>query len=275
MMRMTTWAALALTALAPCAFSAECKYEAERSAGDSAKGITKVVLMAGAGYLHVGGLPNATRIEVKGNACATTRELLERVTIEVRREGSTLYIEAVPPNGAAASEYSWSRMDVDVTLPDNLTVDARDSSGDAKFEDLRNLKLFDSSGDLKIRRIAGTLDLTDSSGDIDIDRAGDITLTDSSGEIYVSRVSGNVELLSDSAGNIDIREVVGNVHIAQDSSDDIAIMHVKGNAIVDADSSGDITARDITGKFTVLADSSGRIMHREVRGEVSLPYARR
>lgn len=273
-MRMTTWAALALAALAPCAYSAECKYEAQRSGGDSEKGITRLVVVAGAGYLHMGGSPNAGRIEAKGKACATTRELLDRVTIDVRREGSTLYIEAVPPNGAVAPD-AWSTMDVEISVPDNLAIDARDSSGDATFEDLKSLKLFDSSGDLRLRRIAGLLDLTDSSGDIDVDRVGNITLSDSSGDIYLSRVSGNVELVSDSSGNIEIREVAGNVHIAQDSSGDIEITDVKGNATVDADSSGGITARYIGGSFTVLADSSGKISHRKVRGEVSLPYARR
>lgn len=274
MMRITTWAALALATVAPCAFGAGCKYEAQRSGGDSAKGITKVMLVAGAGKLHVGGSPNAARVEVNGKACATTRELLERVAIDVHREGSTLYIEAVPPNGAAA-ESGWSTLDVYVTLPDNLALDARDSSGDAAFENLKSLKLFDSSGDLRVRRIAGTVDLTDSSGDIYVDRSGNITLSDSSGNIFLSRISGNVELLSDSSGNIDIRKVTGKVHIAQDSSDDIEIADVKGDATVDADSSGSIRARNIGGGFTVLADSSGEIRHSNVRGEVSLPYSRR
>jgi hypothetical protein len=269
-MRNTLWAVLALVTLAPCTGKANnCDHEAQRTSQDPAQGLTQVVLVAGPGSLIARGAHGATRVETTGKACATSRAYLDAIAIRTRREGSTLYIEAITPPPSGRSE--WSSLDLTVTLPDNLHLDARDSSGDATFKDLASAKVFDSSGDLIVRRITGLVDLTDSSGDIDVDQVGGIIVRDSSGDIRVERVSGNAEVASDSSGDMEIREVKGNVRVVQDSSGDIRIVDVKGNATVDADSSGSIIVNRVSGDFAVLADSSGAVTHRNVRGKVSVP----
>jgi Putative adhesin len=264
----TTWVALVVAILAP-SVRADCEFKAQRSSVETAQGLTQLVLVTGAGGLTVRGSAAARSIEATGLACSSSREQLDQVVITTRREGATLYVDAVAPN--SGSELKLATLDLSITVPDSLHVDAQDSSGDATFENLGSARIFDSSGNLRVRRISGALDLTDSSGDIDVDQVGSIVLRDSSGDIRLERVSGSVEIVSDSSGDMDIRAVGGSVHIVQDSSGDIAIADVKGNATVDADSSGSIRVNDIGGDFVVLADSSGGITHRRVRGRISLP----
>jgi DUF4097 and DUF4098 domain-containing protein YvlB len=274
-MRIYLWAALAGAALAPCMAKADCKFEQQRTGGEDARGVTQVVLVAGAGDLEVRGSPDAKRIDAKGKACASSQELLDQIVLKTHREGATLYIEAIMPKmDMSFFGASYASLDLKVTLPDNVPVDAQDSSGDSTLESLKSLKMLDSSGDLKIRRIAGAVDLQDSSGDIEMDHVGSVTLRDSSGDIDLDNVTGNVEILVDSSGDIDIEEVAGNVHIAQDSSGEIEIAEVKGNVTVDADTSGGIAVRDVGGDFTVLADVGGGIRHDNVHGKVTVPESR-
>lgn len=270
-MRRTLWAAMTLLVVGPVYADWPCRFEAQRTGGEAAQGINRVIVVARAGELRVLGARNARRIEATGRACASSAELLDQVTITTRREGSALYIEAVSPRATDLSGWFEASLDLAIVLPESIAVDAQDSSGDATFEDLHSLKLNDSSGNVRIRRIAGAIDLTDSSGNIDVDQAGSVRLVDSSGDIDIARTSRGVEIIADSSGDIRIRDVAGDVHVMQDSSGDIEIGDVKGNAAVDNDSSGRIVASHIGGNFSVLADSSGGISYRNVRGSVAIP----
>jgi hypothetical protein len=274
-MRTFLWAAMAVAALAPCASYADCNFEQDRTGGDDARGITNVVLIAGAGDFDVRGSESAKRIEAKGKACASTQKLLDEIELKTHRDGSTLYIEAIMPKIYDFKLFgsSYASLDLKVTLPNNLPVDAQDSSGDSVLENLKSLKMLDSSGDLTIRQIAGPVEVNDSSGDIKIHHTGDVTLQDSSGDINLDEV-GSVEITVDSSGDIDIDGASGNVHIAQDSSGDIEIVDVKGNVTIDADTSGGISVRNVGGDFTVGADTGGGIRHDNVHGKVSVPTQR-
>jgi DUF4097 and DUF4098 domain-containing protein YvlB len=265
---------MAAAALTPCVLKAECKFEQNRSGGDDARGVEKVVLVAGAGDLDVRGSESAKRIEAAGKACASSQALLDKIVLKTHREGSTLFIEAIMPELKDVSLFgsTYASLDLKVTLPKNLPVDTQDSSGDAVLENLASLKMLDSSGDLTVRNIPGAVDLRDSSGDIRVDHVGAVTVQDSSGDIELENIAGNVEIPTDSSGEIDIEEVSGNVHIAQDSSGDIEVQNVKGNVSIDADSSGGISVHNVGGDFTVSADTSGGIRNGNVNGRVSVPF---
>jgi len=274
-MRSTIW--LALLTLAPVAVMASddnCRFRADRAAGIDGKGVEKVVIRAGAGDLKVIGRANVIRIEARGVACAGKQELLDAAQISVRREGNVVYVEtALPQNDA---DWSWGKndyatIDLDIALPSSLPVDAIDSSGDAVLEDLNALKLQDSSGDLRIDRIAGVVDLTDSSGDLRIAKAGSVRLRDSSGDIEIDQVRSDVYVQVDSSGDMKIMHVDGNVEVEQDSSGSIRVEDVKGSVKVVSDSSGDIYAGRVGGDFTVSEDSSGSIGHDAVSGRITVP----
>jgi hypothetical protein len=273
-MRSRYWLTLiALLPTAALAWGDDCEFRAERTGGIDARGAEKIVIRAGAGDLKVQGV-NSARVDARGTACASKQALLDAVQISVRREGNVIHVETTLPQDD--DQWSWARnesahLDVEVSLPSSLPVEAIDSSGDASFEDLKALDVQDSSGDLEVARIAGALSVGDSSGNVEIENVGSLRLRDSSGDIEVNDVHGNVEVLVDSSGDIRIRDVDGSVDIDQDSSGNIRIEDVKANVIVDSDSSGDIYAGRVGGDFTVGSDSSGSIGHESVRGKVSVP----
>lgn len=266
-MKTRYWMVLALLAGGPAmSWGEECRFRAERTDAADTAGVHKVVIRAGAGNLKVNGRAGATRVEARGIACAGKQELLDASQISVRREGDVVLVETAIPEGS-----SYAYIDLGITLPDNMPVEAVDSSGDATFEQLEALNLTDTSGDLKLRRIARALELTDSSGDISIDDAGSVKLSDSSGDMQVSHVRGDVEVLVDSSGDMRITDVDGNVTVQQDTSGSIRVEDVKGSVTVNSDSSGDVYAGRVGGDFTVRQKGSGRIEHGEVAGRISLP----
>lgn len=265
---------LALIPASALAWGDDCKFTADRAGGVDAKGVEKVVMRTGAGDLKVVGGARNVRIEARGKACASTQELLDQTQITVRREGNTVYVETAQPQKEdgwhwSANEYAY--IDAGIALPSGIPVEATDSSGDAVYEDLKELTLQDSSGDLEVRRIAGLADVGDSSGDIEITDAGSVKLRDSSGDIEVNRVHGEVEIDNDSSGDIRITDVSASVLIRNDSSGGIRVEEVKGSVVVDSDSSGDIYAGRVTGDFTVNSDSSGSISHESIGGKVTVP----
>ena len=274
-MKIRYWMALVVLGAGPAlAWGDDCKFRAERTGNADAAGIHKVVIHTGAGDLKVNGHGGATRIEARGIACAGKQDLLDATQVNVRREGDVVYVETAIPQDEGKGFWgntTYAYIDLDIALPDNVPVEAIDSSGDASFEQLAALNLTDSSGDLKLRNIAGPLTLTDSSGDLRIDGAGSVKLSDSSGDIQVSRVRGDVEVLVDSSGDMRITDVDGNVTVQQDTSGNIHVEQVKGSVTVNADSSGDIYAGRVGGDFTVRQDSSGNIEHGDVGGKISLP----
>jgi len=265
---------IALTPATSLAWDVGCKFKADRAAGIEAGGIEKVVIRAGAGDMKVVGRGNAVRVEARGVACAAKQELLDASLISVRREGNVVFVETTLPQNQDDDTWGnndYAYIDIGIALPSSIPVEAIDSSGDATFEDLKALTLQDSSGDLKINRIAGLTDVSDSSGDIEIEVAGSVRLQDSSGDIDVEDVHGDVDVALDSSGDIEIAKVDGNVRVSQDSSGSIRAEHVKGSVTVDSDSSGDIYAGYVGGDFTVNSDSSGSIDHESITGRITIP----
>jgi DUF4097 and DUF4098 domain-containing protein YvlB len=272
------WLFLALAPTVSFGMGDDCKFSADRAAGIEASGVEKVIIRAGAGDMKVLGRANAVRIEARGVACAARQELLDATLISVRREGNAVIVETALPENLAGwtlgkNEYAY--IDLGVALPANLPVEALDSSGDAAFEDLNQLTLQDSSGDLDVRRIAGLADISDSSGDIDVGETGNVRVRDSSGDMELRGVRGEVDIELDSSGDIRVLDVGGSVRVRQDSSGSIRIEDVKGNVDVDSDSSGDIRAARVGGHFTVREDSSGSIDHSAIGGKVTIPSNKR
>ncbi|HKZ72508.1 MAG TPA: hypothetical protein VJ011_00505, partial [Steroidobacteraceae bacterium] len=84
-------------ALAQSAHAWECEFRADRSGGIDVAGVKRIVLRTGAGDLKATGRDAAARIEASGVACASTKELLDATTINVRREGDTAFVETAIP----------------------------------------------------------------------------------------------------------------------------------------------------------------------------------
>lgn len=266
-------AAIVLLTLAHDTQAWECEFRAERNGAIDTARAQKIVMRTGAGDLKVNGRETAARIEAKGDACASSQELLDAMAISVRREGNTAFVETVIPVERMKAERgdAYAYIDVEVTLPANLPVEAQDSSGDAELFGLAALTMRDSSGDLEITRVKGPVNVQDSSGEIRITDVASVRLEDSSGDVTLEKVAGAVDIVSDSSGDLLVRDVGGKVDIRQDSSGDIRVRDVRGSVAVGVDSSGSIYANNISGDFTVEADGSGEIRHENVKGRVTTP----
>lgn len=265
-------ALFACAALLP-AHADDCTHTAHRTANSAGPDIKRVVIEARAGDLVVRGGQDRD-VTVDGKACASSKELLEEIKLEIRREGDTVYLRTVMPE-ISEMFFGFSRyayVDVTVHVPKTATLTIDDSSGDMDVSDVQGASITDSSGDQAVARIAGNVDIADGSGEIKVaDVGGGLRLKDSSGDVDVSGVQGDVVVTVDSSGDLDIRKVTGGVHILSDSSGDIRVDNVKRDVIIDEDSSGGIRVQDVGGNFTVGSDGSGGIHYERIAGSVQVP----
>lgn len=220
-------------------------------------GADALSVTAGAGDLEIRGNGEAGRVDVRATVCASKAEWAEETRLAMSG-GSGAEVAVITPDTSGL--LSWGNayvyVDLELTVPEGLGLDVRDSSGDLEISD------------------AGAVRVKDSSGDIEVRDAGSVTLEDSSGDIELSRIAGDVTVVQDSSGDIRGRDIGGSALVARDSSGDIRFESVDGDFLVERDSSGDVVARTIGGDFAVLRDGSGEIRHSDVRGEVELPADR-
>lgn len=246
---------LALVAGGPGVAQATCKFAATRDGSADLAGVAKVVIATGPGDLKVVASADARRIVARGSACASSQELLDKLNVEVRREGDTVFIDAglADARDMITVGKIYAHINIGVALPPDLPVELRDSSGAISVSGVAALKLDDSSGD------------------IEVDDVGSVEIKDSSGDIAVTKARGDVTVTFDGSGDIVIRDVGGNAEVGSDGSGDIRISDVKGNVVIGNDGSGEIVVENVGGDFTVGNDGSGGITHRGVTGKIAIP----
>lgn len=230
---------------------------------DHEKQINEVLDLSGSESLEINALAGDLEIRagggneaaIRGKVCVSEKEWLEQAVVDTRG-GKQAEITVVLPetSGWSLTGSNYAYMDLEVTVPDDIEVTVRDSSGDAEISGLAALSVTDSSGDLEIHDIAGPVEIRDSSGDIEVED-----------------IQGDVLITSDSSGDIEIERVTGGVLIENDSSGGIYVNDVSDDVTVERDSSGDIAADGVGGNFTVLKDGSGSIRANDVQGEVDTP----
>lgn len=111
-------------------------------------------------------------------------------------------------------------MDFEITVPADMIVRAKTSSGDIAIMDAgRAVSLSAASGDVAAERLGGDIEIGVSSGDINIkDVAGCAKINSASGDISVEDVAGDVEIRT-STGDVDLDGIDGDLMIAASASD--------------------------------------------------------
>lgn len=253
--------ALVLTGLLLYQFSTEatadwCKFEKDINVTLDLASSETLAIKAGAGELDVVGVSGSKQAVVTGKACASKEEWLEKSGVSTS-SGKHAEISVDLPNtdgGWTNWGNNYASLDLRVEVPEDLTLEIKDSSGEMFLKNIASVQIHDSSGDIEIEDARGHVSINDSSGDIEIDTSkGDITIE------------------SDSSGDINANDITGSVLVMKDSSGDIDVTRVSDNVIVERDSSGDISASDVGGDFRVLKDGSGSIRSNDVMGEVQIP----
>lgn len=224
--------------LAAFTASADCDHTAPHRLTADLKGAASVAVIARAGSLRVNGGTGAG-VTATGTACASDRDFLPKMRIEARRDGSELVIEAIVPERTVIFGWHEAKLDLEVTVPQNIPI-----------------RIQDGSGEIDIRGVRGDVDVTDGSGSVRIrDVAGDVRVKDGSGGIEIEGIRGTVRIVADGSGSIDIRDVERDV-------------------IVEEDGSGSIDVDEVRGDFTVERDGSGGVEWDRVSGTVRVPKER-
>lgn len=229
-----------------------CKYSNEIERTVDVDKIKFLNVVAGAGGLKIIG-EDRDNIEIEAKLCSNDKDALKEMTVSDKLKGNEITIETEFPGDSSWLNDNQMSIDLVLTVPNEMILDVKDSSGSAEIENVTALEIIDSSGELEIEDIAG-----------------DVTVVDSSGAMSIENIGGNVTI-TDSSGGIEVNMVEKNVTVEVDSSGAIETTHVKGNVLIKVDSSGSITAANVGGDFTVGKDSSGGIEYNKVNGKVNLP----
>ena len=250
-----------LLILGICLFSTSlqawnCKYEKEIDQELDLDGAEVLTILAGAGDLEIEGDDGASVATIRGRVCVSEEDWLDESRIDVAGGSNAEIVVELPEISSSwslmGSKYAY--IDLEITVPDNIRLEIKDSSGDVEIEGVSTLSLKDSSGDVHLEDIEGS-----------------VTLNDSSGDLVLEDIEGDVTVDSDSSGDLRGRDVEGSVLVRRDSSGDIRFIAVSRDFTVERDSSGDITAKGVGGDFIVVADGSGEIVAKNVDGEIQKP----
>lgn len=241
-----------LTLLAANAVAADCEFERKFDETLDLDGVTTLSIVAAAGDLEIRGAPGIASARVQATLCASTQELADQS--EVILEPGLVGVKLPDWNAGIFSGHQYAYADLVLDVPEHLPLDVKDSSGDIEIENVATTRLRDSSGNIGVTRLTGTL-----------------TIEDSSGQIDIRGVEGDVDIVSDSSGDIDGRDITGSVRVGRDSSGDIRFQDVGGDVLVERDSSGGIRVATVGGDFRVLNDGSGGVSHRDVSGAIDIP----
>jgi hypothetical protein len=158
----------------------DCQEMAVRSAAVPAAGVTRVIVIGRAGFLHVEGRPGATKIRADGRACAGREHLLVAILFKTTRKGSDLTIEAMVPNESETLVAAAPRLDFTITVPPEVNVD-----------------IADTTGEIVVRNIRRSVDIA----------------AHGSGAIHVSDIGGDLIVHTNRRSGVDYERVAGRVSI--------------------------------------------------------------
>jgi len=250
-------AALPLIALVTIpVFGEECRFESNHLRDIDTAGAVSISIEAGSGLLRVDGTTGDTALRAAGRACASSQDLLDDLDVTVERQGDRVIVRTHHPKTTGWGRSRYARVDLRVTLPDDIPLHIDDSSGSMTVRGVAAAEIEDSSGSINLRDIRGP-----------------VSIDDSSGSIEIAGVAGSVRIW-DSSGSIGVEDVRGSVLIEDDSSGSISVHEVEGDVVVQHDSSGSISVTDVGGDFVVAHDGSGGISYRNVSGRVDVPGPR-
>lgn len=249
-----------------------CKYSAPRNAELNAAGLKSMQVQIGPDDLVIHGEPGATKIVVRGTACASTESWLQNVKLEAVRQGDAASIIAHDENHGIHISFfgeSYAYLKLDVSVPQALAVKLQEGSGDAHARKLASLDATLGSGDLKVNGIAGRLSLQVGSGDVAASDVGSLHVSAvGSGDVSVDAIHGDVQVGSVGSGDFGASNVKGNATIGSVASGDAKLTTVGGSVNVQSVGSGDLEILGVTGNVSVGSVASGDVDVKQVGGNV-------
>ncbi|GLR69479.1 hypothetical protein [Agaribacter marinus] len=221
-------------------FAANAETIQEKELTLPTKGIKAFKIDASAGFLHVKGKAGISEILVEATLISDEFEDTD-FTLNLEEKGNKAFL--ITKVGKRAPNYN-AKIDLTVTVPNNLVLDIVDGSGEIKVDDFtNNVRVDDGSGSMQLTNIRGELNVEDGSGKIIIQNiGGDLRLDDGSGSVEITDVKGDVRV-EDGSGSITLRGIDGHV-IVDDGSGSINVDGAKSFTLID-DGSGSVNLSNV------------------------------
>lgn len=233
---------------------AQNPFSAPRNAVVDASGARSVEVEAAAGDLRVEGKPGLRQVQVTGTARSSSQQMLSRIKLIAERRGDVVFIKADMPDddGYYGNDDYSAALDLVIEVPQGLSADVADGSGEARILNVGSLEVADGSGSLSVIGASGSVHITDGSGDLTIENiGGDVTVRDGSGDIKVRNVTGSFTVQSDGSGGIFANDVRGSVVVENDGSGTIEVSKVGKDLRVESKGSGDIEYAEVSGQIDI------------------------
>lgn len=233
-------------------YADDCSYSKDYDFSVDAASLESLRLDVGAGKLSIQGNSANNEVRVVATACASSRSRLEDLELTHRTRDDDLLIRTEHYHSGSFSSWFnlgniYSTIDIEVTMPSDLTVDVDDGSGGVEISNVSSVSLDDGSGSIQIEDISGNVDVDDGSGAITISGvSGIVSVDDGSGPMRI-RDSNEVTLINDGSGEISIENIHSNVDIRNDGSGGIHIRDVAGNVEIGDSGSGSVDVSGVTG----------------------------
>lgn len=245
--------ALLCAALLPGAALAadRCDNPQPRTLSLDLKGVDTVVFEIGSDDLVLEGGSGAAA--VTGRACASDAADLAGLTLSQRREGRKLVVVAAHAKRIGLGFSGHRYMQLHATVPQNLPVQLKVGSGDARVRNVAALSADVNSGDISVENVRGATFAAVGSGDI------------------VVRDIGPLQILSLGSGDLKARNVGGDVKIGTVGSGDVELDQVAGSVTLERIGSGDLEVDGVRGDLRVARIGSGSVRHRNVAGRIDVP----
>src|SRR5437764_13588493 len=90
MRTLTTLALLFTAATASADIFGDCSFTEKRNVAAPAAGVSRIVIIGRAGYLHINGRRGAGDVRATGTACASSRDILSDTKLTLSPSGSEL-----------------------------------------------------------------------------------------------------------------------------------------------------------------------------------------
>lgn len=250
-MRKLVLLAICLTAPS-LSFAQGCAYSKDYDFTVDAAALENLRMDVGSGSLIVNGDATSSEVRIDARACASSSRRLDELDLTHRVQGSELVVRT--ELNRRRGFLSWlnfgnSRIDIEVTMPNQLLLQLEDGSGSIEVDGITDLTIDDGSGPIRLRNIAGNVTIDDGSGAISVtDVRGRVTISDGSGPITV-RNSYEVLIHNDGSGDIDIANIESNVNIQDDGSGGISIRDVAGDVEIGESGSGSVNVSGVAGSY--------------------------
>jgi len=243
-------------------------------------GVRCVVFNVGENKLHVDASPHPQAL-LSGYACATSKDVLAKLTLHQERQGDRLLVTiaregaADTSEGRAAAWGDYGYMDLRVAVPQEVAVEVNVTSGDAWVTGAHSLAAKVGSGELEARRIPGGVTVSVGSGEVELRDIGSLTVGSiGPGEVDVENVRGLVRVNSVGSGSLDLEAADGDVKIEAIGTGAVDIERVRGTVTVGSLGAGKLEVEDVAGDFTIKTRGHGRVEWRRVGGVVEIPQQR-